>query len=239
MHAIANLNCSELISLELGLINASKTLVGLVAVATDRLVTKLALVLYFMKKTLPNSDGGTDLVTVVALAHHEVNKALVLSVLKKIVDKYFEFHADLDDQPDKTKLGEFKLYMNQIIKFEEMQYDARASLYSYGATEARDGAITPNQLVAAANEADEVRLLMLSNITKILGRGDRISAIVDNTELLQGLALIFQKRLKAVLRRVAWSNMRFVMVALVVSAALFVYLFFAFECGPLFQHCWH
>ncbi|KAF7998674.1 hypothetical protein HF325_003724 [Metschnikowia pulcherrima] len=250
INAIPSLNCSELVSLELGLINASKTLIGLLSVVTDRTVTKLSLLLYFMKKQLHNADGGNDLVTVVVLAHQDVNKTLVLSVLKKIIDKYFEFRHDLADQNSaaheqgaKTKLGEFKLYMNQIVKFEEMQYDTNLTLYSYGATQQmnRDGSraevITPNQLVSANEEVDEVRLLMLDNINKILGRGDKISNLVDQTERLQTSSLVFHKSATSVKRKMWFNNVKF--VALVCGAgASFFYLVLGFECGyPFFQTC--
>lgn len=271
-----NLNCSELVSSELGLINLSKTLIGLLSVATDRTVTKLALLLYFMKKLLPNSDGGNDLVTVVVLAHHDVNKTLVLSVMKKIIDKYFEFRGDVSqvdssnlkssdgppspapsDSTSKMKLGEFKLYMNQIIKFEEMQYDTNQALYSYGATQGlkspkkdaqgsetvdsgEDSSreiITPNQLVAATEEVDEVRSLMLDNINKILGRGDKIGHLVDQTERLQTSSRVFQKNAAHVKRKMWFQNVKFY-CTVGGGAVFFLYVLLGFECGyPFFLSC--
>ncbi|OBA24154.1 synaptobrevin-domain-containing protein [Metschnikowia bicuspidata var. bicuspidata NRRL YB-4993] len=251
---IPSLNCSELVSLELGLINASKTLIGLLSVVADRTVTKLSLLLYFMKKLLQNPDGGFDLVTVVVLAHQDVNKTLVLAVLKKIIDKYFEFRLDLacesitSEHAAKVKLGEFKLYMNQIIKFEEVQYDLNLALYSYGATRnGRDNnagsptpnseIITPNQLVSANEDVDEVRLLMLDNINKILGRGDRIGTLVDQTERLQASSLILRKNAASVKRKMWFNNARSVVLIATVSVSC-LYLVLGFECGyPFFQTC--
>lgn len=261
--SILNLNCSELISLELGLINASKTLIGLILAYTDSSVTKTSLLLYFMKETLQNPDGSNDLVTVVTLAHQEVNKTLVLSVLKKIMDKYFEFRQDLAatvadsvnassgqaEQQAKSKLGEFKLYMTQIIKFEELQYDTNLRIYNYGATNrgdddldgfsSRSDLITPNQLVAANEEVDEVRLLMLDNINKILNRGDKINSLVDQTDRLTSSALLFQKRAQTIKRKMWWANVK--LVAMISAIAVFLlYIFFGFECGyPFLQHCLH
>ncbi|GEQ71167.1 hypothetical protein JCM33374_g4848 [Metschnikowia sp. JCM 33374] len=211
-----------------------------------------------MKKTLHNSDGGTDLVTVVVLAHQDVNKTLVLSVLKKIIDKYFEFRHDLATGPSdesgqqnehlaKTKLGEFKLYMNQIIKFEEMQYDTNSNLYSYGATRTYSDdpgyssggsdVITPNQLVSASEEVDEVRSLMLDNINKILGRGDKIGHLVDQTERLQTSSSVFHKGAVSVKRKMWLNNIKFLAVVCSVAVFLF-YLVIGFECGyPFFQTC--
>lgn len=257
MHAISNLNCSELISQELGLINASKTLVGLIPIYTDASVTKTSLILYFMKKTLNNPDGSNDLVTVVTLAHQQVNKTLVLSVLKKIMDKYFEFREDIlnaaerdgnlsAEQQAKTKLGEFKLYMTQIIRFEEMQYDTNLHIYNYGSTNDNHGngeqssdVITPNQLVAANEEVDEVRSLMLDNINKLLSRGDKVNSLVDQTDRLTSSAQVFQKSALSVRRKMWWNNVRLIAM-LSGGLAVLLYLFFGFECGyPFMLKCFH
>lgn len=244
-------------SLELGLINSSKTLIGLILAYTDASVTKTSLLLYFMKKTLHNLDGSVDLVTVVTLAHQDVNKTLVLAVLKKIMDKYFEFRQDLAatvadnstsasaEQQAKSKLGEFKLYMTQIIKFEEMQYDTNLRIYNYGAvnrsdddgSSSRSEVITPNQLVAANEDIDEVRLLMLDNINKILNRGDKISTMVDQTDRLTLSALMFQKRSHHIERKMWWGNVKLVAMLLTIIL-FFLYLLFGYECGyPIFQEC--
>lgn len=250
-HSISNLNCSELVLLELGLINSSKTLIGLFPVYTSGAVTKTFLLLYFMKKTLNNPDGSSDLVTVVTLCHHDVNKTLVLSILKKIMDKYFEFRKDAAENADeqaasdhlaRSKLGEFKMYMTQIIKFEEMQYDSNQRMYNYGATKSSDedndgGVITPNQLLLANEEVGEVRLLMLDNINKIMNRGDKISSLVDQTDRLTSSSLVFQRKAQAIRRKMWFSNAKFIIVC-VCMLILVLYFFIGFECGfPFFGQC--
>lgn len=199
--------------------------------------------------------------TVITLAHQDVNKTLVLSVLKKIMDKYFEFRQDLaatvtessiatssqSEQQAKSKLGEFKLYMTQIIKFEELQYDTNLRIYNYGAVNCseddsdglslRSDLITPNQLVVANEEVDEVRLLMLDNINKILNRGDKINSLVDQTDRLTSSALLFQKRAQTIQRKMWWANVKLVAIFSAIVVFL-LYLFFGFECGyPFFQRC--
>lgn len=264
-HLIPNLNCSELVSQELGIINSSKTLVGLLPVFSDNKVTKATLLLYFMKKTLHGADGGTDLVTVVTLAHQNVNKTLILSVLKKIMDKYFEFRADLtkaatptpvemgiapgspllNEELTQAKLGEFKLYMTQIIKFEELQYDTNRSMYRYGSSSSDHHysdqepgiIITPNSLVSATEEVEEVRQLMLENINKIFGRGDKLNSLVDQTERLQSSAVMFQKNALTIKRNMRWANIKFFVIVTTI-ALLLLYLFIGVECGyPFFQVC--
>lgn len=256
-HIFPTANCSELVSQELGIINASKTLVGLLPVFSDTKVTKATLLLYFMKKTLHGIDGSTDLVTVVTLAHHNINRTLVLSVLKKIMDKYFEFRQDAlnseaagagspgaSDEISPAKLGEFKLYMMQIIKFEELQYDTNRRMYSFGASseysdQEPGDVITPNSLVLANEEVAEVRQLMLENINKILGRGAKINTLVDQTERLQSSSTMFQKNALVIKRQMRWANVKFFVISVVV-ALLLVYLFVGAECGyPFFQVCLH
>ena len=234
-------------SQELGIINASKTLVGLLPVFSDTKVTKATLLLYFMKKTLHGIDGSTDLVTVVTLAHHNINRTLVLSVLKKIMDKYFEFRQDAlnseaagagspgaSDEISPAKLGEFKLYMMQIIKFEELQYDTNRRMYSFGASseysdQEPGDVITPNSLVLANEEVAEVRQLMLENI----------NTLVDQTERLQSSSTMFQKNALVIKRQMRWANVKFFVISVVV-ALLLVYLFVGAECGyPFFQVCLH
>lgn len=218
-----------------------------------------------MKKNLQNSDGGNDLVTVVTLAHQDVNKTLILAVLKKIMDKYFEFRRDLihslegapvaagdpssptHEHLAKAKLGEFKLYMTQIIKFEEMLYDSNLRIYSYGSTDQlnnddgvltpRSDVITPNQLIAANEEVGEVRLLMLDNITKLLSRGDKINSLVDQTERLQVLSLVFNKGAQTIRRNMWLSNAKF-FLSLIAIGLVLLYMVVGFECGyPFFQVC--
>lgn len=253
---INNLNCSEIISQELGLINASKTLVGSIPLTTNS--TNMRLLLYFMKKSLTNADGSSDMITVVTIAHANVNKTLVLTILKKITDKYIEFRLDSDptksDQPQqlKHKMGEFKPYMNQIIKFEEINYDTNQRMYSYGnrndgtdnETSALLGSsssdqINPNQLLLANEEVEEVRQFMLENINKLLSRGDKINLLVDQTDRLTTSSLVFQKRSQQIRRKMWLSKSKF-MLTIVGVAIFIIYILLGSLCGfPLFDHCIH
>ena len=61
-----------------------------------------------------NVDGSRDLVTIVSIAHNDVNKTFILVVLKTIMDKYIDFKNRQQDQNDpasKAKPGEFYFYM--------------------------------------------------------------------------------------------------------------------------------
>lgn len=240
-----------MISQELGLINASKTLIGSIPLTSSK-ITNFNLLLYFMKKTIHNSDGSTDLVTVITITDADVNKTLILSVLKKITDKYVEFRLDIEnnDNQGKAKSGEFKLYMNQIIKFEEMHYDSNQRIYNYGSINGRgdrDGStspsandvINPNQLLLANEEVEEVRNLMLDNINKLLHRGDKIHLLVDQTDRLTNSSLVFQKRAQSIKKKM-WLSKTRLMIMLIAGGILLIYLLLGVECGlPFFSQCFH
>ncbi|KAI3402389.2 hypothetical protein KGF56_004797 [Candida oxycetoniae] len=248
------LNCSEIISQELGLINSSKTLVGSIPVSTN---TSLKLSLYFMKKFL-NIDGSRDLITVVAIAHVDVNKTFILIVLRNIMDKYIEFKMrqedNKSDRTQKSKPGEFKLFMNQIIKYEEMNYNSNEQVYGYGSTNGNDneadaeasgnnnsnnntGLINANQLLLANEEVGEVRQLMLENINKLLKRGDKINSLVDQTDRLNTSSSLFQKKAQQIKRKMWFHKTKFI-ASITGGAMIVVYLLIGSECGyPLFDSC--
>ena len=198
-----------------------------------------------------NLDGSNDLITVVTIAHANMNKALILSILKKIMDKYIEFKSDTEvngtSDKAKSKLGEFKLYMNQIIKFEEMNYDSNQRIYNYGSIgkddhhdeESNMGSevINPKNLVLVNEEVEEVRQLMLDNINKLMSRGDKINLLVDQTDRLTSSSLVFQKRAQLIKRRMWLSKSKFYLL-LVGGIVFILYLILGSACGfPFFNHC--
>jgi len=217
-------------------------LVGSIPVSTN---TPRKLSLYFMKKYM-NVDGSRDLVTIVSIAHNDVNKTFILVVLKTIMDKYIDFKNRQQDQNDpasKAKPGEFKLYMKQIIKHEEQNYDVNHQSYNYGSTnDANDGSgsvnqIGPNQLLLANEEVGEVRQLMLDNIHKLLSRGDKINSLVDQTDRLNTSSLVFLKKAQQIKRRMWFHKTKFILSA-IGGILVLLYLFIASQCGfPLFNQC--
>lgn len=204
--------------------------------------------MYFMKKLLSNQDGSRDLITVVAIAHVHANKTLVLNVLKNIMDKYIEYKREFDSnksasgQLSKQNWG-IKLYMNQIIKYEEMIM-IPINIYiimAHTNENNEDGhpadQINPNQLLLANEEVDEVRQLMLENINKLLSRGDKINSLVDQTDRLNTSSLVFQKRAQQIKRKMWFMKTKF-LLSITGGVLLILYLFIGSECGfPAFSHC--
>lgn len=230
----------------MGLINASKTLIGSIPVSSNAKVTNTNLALYFMKKVITNGDGSNDLMTVVTIAHNSVSKTMVLSVMKKIIDKYIDFKAkvDLNDRKGQASTGEFKPTMNRIIEQEEKNYDLKPLVYNYGSTEEGNGegasdpnTIQPNNLLLANEEVEEVRQLMLDNINKLMSRGNKISSLVDQTDRLTMSSLVFQKRAQQIRQKMWLSKYKF--IAIIVAMVVFIiYLIVGDLCGyPFFDRC--
>lgn len=242
---IGSLKCSENISQELGIINASKTLVGSIPISTTVKTTKTLLALYFMKTTIATPEGGRDLVTVLAIAHVAVSKMLVLLILKKITDKHTEFREDFNqsvaagNKAHTHNIGEFKVIMTQIIKTEENFYDLNRHPYSnYGSTRDQntETQMGLSQLVLAHEEVEEVRQLMLDNINKLLARGDKIGLLVDQTDRLTSSLLLFQRQAHVIKRR-RWSKAQFIMAS-TLALILITYVVAGSLCGfPSFGNC--
>ena len=138
--------------------------------------------------------------------------------------------------------------MNQIIKFEEMNFDTNNQQYIYGSSSLRrvdeessllhDGnVINPNQLILANEEASEVRQLMLDNINKLINRGDKINYLVDQTDRLNTSSLLFRKK-ALMIKRTMWAQKWKLIIVLCGGAILVFYLLIGFECRfPLFGRC--
>lgn len=250
LNSVGKLNSSEIVSQELGLINASKTLVGCIPIADYLTTPNTELVLYFMKKVLHNKDGSNDLITILCIAHSTMNRTLILSILKKVMDKYIEFSNSKESNIQNSgtsaarlKSGEFKLYMTQIIRYEEMSYETNYLNYGYGSTEnQKEGAnlrdvVLPSQLVLANEEAEDVRQLMLDNINRVMNRGGKINSLVNQTDELTTSSLLFQKKAQQIKKRM-WLSKSKLLLIIIASFLVFAYLAVGLECGlPLYSHC--
>lgn len=250
LNSVGKLNSSEIVSQELGLINASKTLVGCIPIADYLTTPNTELVLYFMKKVLYNRDGSNDLVTTLCIAHATMNRTLILTILKKIMDRYIEFSNSKENNIQNSgasaarlKSGEFKLYMTQIIRYEEMNYESNYLNHGYGSTDNQgEGAngrdvVLPSQLVLANEEAEDVRQLMLDNINRVMNRGDKINSLVNQTDELTTSSLLFQKKAQQI-RKKMWLSKSKILLIIIASLLVFAYLGVGLECGlPFYSHC--
>jgi len=86
-------------------------------------------------------------------------------------------------------------------------------------------------------EIDEVKSVMVTNIEKVLERGERIELLVDKTENLSQNAFRFKKQSTSLKRAMWFKNIKLIIIIIVVVMIL-LYIIVALVCGgPAFQGC--
>ncbi|KAI8819946.1 putative vesicle-associated membrane protein [Fimicolochytrium jonesii] len=86
------------------------------------------------------------------------------------------------------------------------------------------------------SEIDAVRDVMVTNIEKVLERGDRIEILVDKTDTLNATSFAFKKRSTALRRREWWKNTK-LMVLMGVGVLLVIWFVVTARCGFTFSDC--
>ncbi|ODV88103.1 hypothetical protein CANARDRAFT_5404 [[Candida] arabinofermentans NRRL YB-2248] len=247
-----NINYSELISKNLGVINSiqdsrmndykiSNNLIlnnSLPANATAAVGTSntpspastqneyVSLVLYYNKKLMKNND----LITIIILCNDRILKNFVYNLLDKLMVTYLSDYYDEEDANNSRSYSngsndnfEFKIKLKEIINDEEAKLKKLTA--DYGST--------------VTDEIDEVRELMNENIDKILSRGENLNSLITKTSNLNSSANSFRRRTVMIKRKFWWSNVRFV-VLIASIIGLLIYLFIGLECGlPFYGKCLH
>mmetsp|Transcript_19667 Transcript_19667/g.62553 ORF Transcript_19667/g.62553 Transcript_19667/m.62553 type:complete len:181 (+) Transcript_19667:239-781(+) len=85
-------------------------------------------------------------------------------------------------------------------------------------------------------EIDEVRSVMVSNIDKVLERGEKIELLVDKTDHLQNDAFTFRRRSRQLRREMWWKNAKLSAMA-GGALLLLIYIVTAAFCGMNLRHC--
>jgi len=86
-------------------------------------------------------------------------------------------------------------------------------------------------------EVDEVKSVMVTNIEKVLERGERIELLVDKTETLSQNAFKFKKSSTQLKRAMWWRNIK-LLIIIIVILLIVVYIITAIACGGVaFQGC--
>merc|ERR1712157_600360 len=84
-----------------------------------------------------------------------------------------------------------------------------------------------------------VKSTMVTNIEKVLERGERIELLVDKAESLENRAVHFKKNASVLKRSLWWKNVKLIVVIVFVVLIL-IYVCVAIACGgPLFGNCIH
>jgi len=94
-----------------------------------------------------------------------------------------------------------------------------------------------DRILQLRKDLSDVKDIMVSNIDKIIDRGQKIDILVDKTENLTAESVTFKK--KAVeLKRVMWWKNAKLMVLVVVVVIIIIYVIIAIACGgPALPNC--
>jgi len=86
-------------------------------------------------------------------------------------------------------------------------------------------------------EVDEVKNVMVTNIEKVLERGEQIELLVDKTETLSNNAFKFKRQSTALKRSMFMKNIKLIIIIVIICLIL-LYGIIALICGGLaFQRC--
>ncbi|CAN8299218.1 unnamed protein product [Cochlearia groenlandica] len=86
-------------------------------------------------------------------------------------------------------------------------------------------------------EMSQVRNVMIENIDKVLGRGERLELLVDKTANMQGNTIRFRKQARRFRSQMWWRNVKLA-IALICILSLVIYIAMAFVChGPSLPSC--
>ncbi|KAJ3110369.1 Vesicle-associated membrane protein [Phlyctochytrium bullatum] len=94
-----------------------------------------------------------------------------------------------------------------------------------------------DRLRQVQGDIDQVKDVMVSNIERVLERGERIEILVDKTDNLNQASFAFKKRSTALRRELWWKNSK-LLVAIGGAVLLLLYILASISCGfPVFQKC--
>lgn len=195
-HGLGDL--TEVVSSHISSINSAKTQVGSIPLSLYK--TNVALSLYYVKSLLPSND----IVTIVTVFSDSLPRVLPVNVLETLLGDYKSFREQHSSDV------EFKIKFNQIIKFQEADFNRSA-------------------LEMTKGELDQVKAVLNDNIEQVLERNERINLLVNKTDRITTLSNNFRSNTVRVKRKMWWQNVKFwaiisvvvLLVLLVIVNALF------------------
>lgn len=214
---LVNVNFSEMISRNLGLINSFQgERSDVINLAGNYSINKseIRMCLYYDKKL----SMANDLITIMILASDRLMGSFVYNVLNLLMNDYIvNYHESEEDSN-----FEFKIRMKELIESEEGKL--MAVIHSYG---------------SMGDEITQVRELMSENIDKVLQRGENLDSLINKTSVLNSNANYFRRRTTEVRRKFWWSNVKFWFIIFGIIGVL-VYVVLGLECGlPFYSKCIH
>ena len=95
-----------------------------------------------------------------------------------------------------------------------------------------------DRLAHVGSEVDSAKQAMVSNIEKVLERGEKVELLVDKTSALSNNSVRFKKSATQLKNVLWWKNAK-LMAVIGVVLLLVVYVVLAIACGGVFfQGCW-
>lgn len=261
-------NCTELISQELGLINSMsdfKDESGSIIINNRKPVLVngeyVNLVMYYVKGSLSNSD----LITVVAVVSDHVLKEFVLQTLWKILVEFRKFR-EVSVGEEQTQKGPEN---GKVAKVGNVAYSPSQSSPSspislhtslnFSASGQDSSSVLSFKKImtsiikkeeskylhygatydATFDEIEQVRNIMNKNIERTINRGERINLLVSKTSKLTNSSNSFRRRTVALKRKMWWSNVKFIILVGILVVVM-LYFLIGIECGmPWYQNCLH
>lgn len=182
---------SEVVGHQMSTINNTKSHFGTLPITSNQ----VELLLYFIKYILPSND----IVILLTVFSNELPKSLPISILEKILNEYKTFAQ----KPNSNSI-EFKIKFNQIIKFNEIEFQK-------------------NLINNLNTDLNQIKNLMNNNLEQVLERNERIGLLVNKTDRINNLSNTFRSSTVKVKRKMWWNNFKFWFILSVsIIIALFV-----------------
>lgn len=93
-----------------------------------------------------------------------------------------------------------------------------------------------DELSKVQSQIDDVKEVMVQNIDKIIGRGEKIEMLVQKSEGLNDSALEFQKTSKKLKNAMWWKNIKMMLIIGAVVLVIILILLMV-VCSPNFEKC--
>jgi len=158
-----------------------------------------------------------DGLTYLCMADEEFGRRIPFSFLEDIKNRFKSQYGDKGKQAQAYAMNEdfSKVLQKQMEIFSDPNQD---------------------KITRVRGEIDEVKSVMVTNIERVLERGERIELLVDKTENLNQQAFQFKRQSTELKNAMWWKNIKLMMIMVVVVTAI-LYFIIAMACGFDMKKC--
>eukprot|EP00029_Vermamoeba_vermiformis_P002664 TRINITY_DN1303_c0_g1_i1.p1 TRINITY_DN1303_c0_g1~~TRINITY_DN1303_c0_g1_i1.p1 ORF type:complete len:255 (+),score=65.63 TRINITY_DN1303_c0_g1_i1:18-782(+) len=192
----------------------------------DKVVKKLL-------EKIPSADGRMSYVFESHYFHYVVEDGITyLCMAEESFGRRIPF-AFLEDVKNRFKVT-YGARAKSAVAF-TMQADFAKTLQNL--TEYYSNTQNSDKITKLKGELDEVKNVMVTNIEKVLERGEKIELLVDKTDQLNQTSVNFRKKATQLKRSMWWKNVKLTIMIILILIVV-VYIIVAISCGGLlFQGC--